>query len=153
MKRGVLSQPFIFIFAMIVVAFILFFGFKFTGELKDRGEFLILSDSMVDLKNQVARYYYFDPGASKTVRLDLPKQVDEVCFTDPNTRMDEHPFTRIFEGTDNYNVFILPLDAFKVTRFNIPKMKPSFNPLCLKNIGKVEVLLVNKGDFVEISRK
>src|SRR3989338_8023598 len=153
MKRGVLGEPFVFIFAMIVVAMLLFFGFKFTGELKDRGEFLILSDSIIDLKNQVARYYSFDPGATKTVRLDLPNQVDEICFTNSERAMGEHPFSRIFKGTSNYNVFVLPFDAFKITRFNIPNLEPNVNPLCLKNIGKVEVLLVNKGDFVEISGK
>ena len=148
-----MSQPFMFIFAIVVVALILFFGFNSITKLKVRGDFLILSSSVVDLKNDVSRYYSFDEGATKTLRLDLPKQVDQVCFVDPDDYMNDHEYKKLFEASKGYNVYILPLDVFQVTRFNIPYMKPRINPLCIKNFGKVELKLINHGSFVELSQK
>ena len=105
------------------------------------------------MKDGVNRYYAFDPGATKTLRLDLPQQVDEICFVDHDSFIEESENKKVFESLESKNVFVLPFDAFKITQFNIPKLKPDQNPLCLKNIGKVEVKIVNKGKFVEIFEK
>lgn len=153
MKRGMSTMPFMFMFAMIVVAFVLFFGFKFVGDLKVRGEFLILSETINDLKDETNRYYSFDPGATKTLRLDLPKQVDEICFVDHDSFIEDGENKKVFESLESKNVFILPFDAFKITQFNIARLKPDQNPLCVRNIGKVEIVIVNKGKFVGISKK
>ncbi len=137
MKRGELfSQPFIMIFALIIMALIIVFGIRSFNQVKDAADDVELVKFVSKLQEEVNRYYNFDVGSSKKMSLFAPAKAKEICFYDParriNIQLDEFTKTTI-EAQRNANTFFLPLDNYKKTSFAVDHLKNADreNPLCL----------------------
>ena len=90
-KRGVIGQPFIYIFAVIVIALVFMFGFKMITKLGDLNQQTVFLTFKSDLRKNVDEVYYKNVGTvlvfskdSRNKPLLLPKEVEEVCFEDSN---------------------------------------------------------------------
>ena len=87
MRKGIASQVFIYIFAVIVIALIMFFGFKQVVNLKDLTEKSIYISFKSDFSKAVDGVYYLNKGSvltfeknSRNKPLDAPKEIDKICF-------------------------------------------------------------------------
>jgi len=87
MKKGIVSQVFIYIFAVIVIALIMFFGFKQIVNLKDLTEKSVYISFKSDFSKAVDSVYYLNKGSvlsfeknSRNKPLDVPKEINKICF-------------------------------------------------------------------------
>lgn len=85
-KRGILSLPFVYIFMIIVIAFILLFGFNIIGKLNKFKEKTIYLTFEEDLRKEAENMYNMNKGSlatysfnSKNKPLQVPKEIKEVC--------------------------------------------------------------------------
>jgi hypothetical protein len=89
MKKGqMLSQPFIYIFALILGGLIMIWGFKAIMDLKsvaDKGE---LGQFRKNLESEVEVLYQRGEGTMKPVKILLTKAVKYVCISNPGTDLD-----------------------------------------------------------------
>lgn len=87
MKKGIASQVFIYIFAVIVMAMILYFGFTQIANLKNLGDKSVYITFKSELAGAVNDIYYKNKGSisvfsedSRNKPLELPKGINKVCF-------------------------------------------------------------------------
>ena len=155
-RRGqLLSEPFVFVFALIVGAMILIWGMYYVLRLNEVGESVELTSFVNTLRKDVESYYYLDEGSSKLITIKLPGKIDFLCVKgegqlNNNEILNKYPgFDFILENNDK-NVFFAPINAYRVTIYNIENLKPAGkNPLCFKNNEKAK--LTTKSNYVEIS--
>lgn len=167
-KRGqLLSQPFIYIFAIILVALILLFGVRLITNLTKQSEEVELVVFVSDLKTQVNNFYHFDPGSSKELNILLPKKIKQLCFYSnkyPVTVELSHPDLKdldlILQYPQSDNLYVIPLTAYSETTFTIPNLQPpaSENPLCFTpKSGRLNALIETKAYqnniYVEIRKQ
>ena len=157
-KRGqLLSEPLVLVFALIVGAMILMWGMYYVLKLKDVGESVEISTFISNLRKDVDSFYYLDEGSSKIINIRLLSKIDYVCFKGSGSFNNQQilakypEFDFIFENNDK-NIFFLPLDAYRVTIYNIENLRSTgLNPLCFKNGEKAK--LTTKATYVEISSR
>ncbi len=164
MKKGLSTQIFIFIFALIMIALVLGFGIKSLGTVKNTADKVELLTFITNLDEGIQEYYAFDVGSNKRVQLLLPNQVKEVCFVNPKepltTTHKNQDFLFFLKNNKKDNLYILPLDAFTnpAPDFTIDNMivPADQNPLCVKTQGKLDILietvLYNDQIFVQIQQ-
>jgi hypothetical protein len=86
-KRGMLSEPFYYIFVIIVIALIFVFGYQQLSKLQNLNEKAKFITFKTDLKNAVNNIYYKNPGSiaiysstSENKPLTMPKDTKKICF-------------------------------------------------------------------------
>lgn len=87
MRRGAIDQVFIYIFVVIVIGFIMFFGFKQIANLNKLSEKSNYAVFKSDFSKAVDDVYYMNKGSiltfsreSRNKPLALPKEIKKVCF-------------------------------------------------------------------------
>ena len=134
MKKGTSSQVFIYIFLVIVMALILFFGFKQIAglsKLSDESNYVVFKNDFSDAVNNL---YYKNKGStnvfsstSRNKPLGLPKGINEVCFNEGEVSL----------VPENYG------------KFEVENLDGN---LCIKSLrDALNFKLENMGTFVEIS--
>lgn len=164
MKKGELfSQPLMYIFTLIASAFVIYFGFTSVSSVQREAKLVELSRFTNDLNEAVDTYYNLDIGSSKKLSLNVPSNVEEVCFVKigmPVNRNVDQYFMELLSDNSQYNLFTLPLDAlpapapdFKINNLEIDGNE---NPLCIATKGKlnaiIETKVRNNNVYVEIRR-
>lgn len=155
-KGELMSQPILFVFALVVGAMILFFGIKAAFDVKKTAGLVEATSFISSLKSDVEQYYYLDTGSSKVVKLNLPENIKYVCFRYRN--INEVPsnvdskISTLMSINPNDNVFIYPLGEGK-SSFKILNLVPypRTPALCFKN--KEEFKIVSMGDHVGVGQK
>ncbi len=172
MKKGqVFSEPFIFIFAIIVAALVLAWGFKIIVDLKEKAQIVDLSDTITSLRNDIRTYYSLSTTSSKKIEYKLPPKIKCFCFKDitsnnipllsgniPDVCDPDNTLYQIMDDSQQkYHLFITPQDAYQLTlNFNLAPnqiqiFKPSTNPLCIQIKNNFfKAIIENKGQYVEI---
>lgn len=167
-KKGqMLSQPFVYIFALIVGALILVWGGKTVLDLLQTGSQVNVGSYIKSLEQDVAAYKNFGEGSKTAKKVDFPQDITYICFLDlersandckrkgANNKivkckpeeLDEEFAFQIEEP--NKNVYILPTDAVKINAFNIKDLKPAQgNPFCVRNGQDIEI--ISKVSYVEV---
>ena len=86
MKKGqVIGQPFVYIFAIIVIALILFFGFRMISNLINFEEDVDYADFLNNFDNEINIVYAESFGSTKSLEsLRVPDEVTEICFVVDN---------------------------------------------------------------------
>ena len=157
-KRGqLMEQPFIFIFAIIVMAFILIFGFYAVKRFSVFGEDVQIATFVQDLDNEAQKYFYYSLGSSNNIDLRIPNKIKCVCISNPGSAIVESELEKcndpllkeIISGSEK-NVFISPIKDFKINRYEIKNLKAIQNPLCIETNGNFKAVLETKKDYVEI---
>ena len=85
-KRGILDLPFVYIFMIIVIAFILLFGLNMIFKLNELKEKTVYLTFKTDLDKEVEKMYNMNEGSvttysfnSKNKPLQMPKEIKEIC--------------------------------------------------------------------------
>ena len=164
MKKGLSTQIFIFIFALIMIVLVLGFGIKSLNTVKNTADKVELLTFVTNLDEGIQEYYAFDVGSNKRVQLLLPKQIEEVCFANPEEPLTTtHPNQELLfflKTNKKDNLYTLPLDAFTnpapdfiIENMIVPADK---NPLCVKTQGRLDILietvLYNDQVFVQVQQ-
>ena len=175
-KRGqLLSQPFFYISAIIVIGLILIFGFKVIGDLRRTGCNVENAKFLNELEKNIDDMYTNFPGSSEdcsivnsygssknTCEIQAPSGIAGMCFVDfGNTVNTESiPFTNLKEdlqiiqkgGGDDYNIYFAPKqENCKIDRKRITKIKIKEN-FCIDFNKKNKIRLENVGRSVEIRK-
>ena len=139
MRKGVTSQVFIYIFVVIVMALIMFFGFKQVVNLKNLGDKSVYITFKNDFSNSVNDVYYMNEGStlvfskdSRNKDLILPKYIKKVCFENNKVILD----------SDNYDDFIVN-NLIRSECINVVNGGLSF---------KLENIVENQEVFVKVNR-
>lgn len=162
MKKGqLMSQPFVYIFALIVGALVLAYGVYVLYDLVSQTNEVQVLEAIEDLDDIVQTYNILDEGSTKKWRLSFPGEVDSICFYDNSKTiackldgMNCDP-DDLSDGFSLYlsdnNVYLLPLTlSYNRLSYDIDNLKPeNGNPLCVSN-GK-EIWLESKQDYVGVS--
>ena len=161
MNKGITSQVFVFISALILMALILVFGIKSIKDLTNTSENAELGLFIKNLRDEIEVFYNNDIGSSKEIKLVVPKKIEEVCFYTNkykiNKKHNDNLFNQILDGNKN-NVFIMPYGKFSMNQFKVDYLRndPYENPLCIKTNsvlnGFIEVKSEKEEVFVEIRR-
>ncbi|MEW6063467.1 MAG: hypothetical protein AB1571_03825 [Nanoarchaeota archaeon] len=158
MKRGqLLEQPFIYIFALIVIAFIFIFGFMAVSKVMKLGSSVEAVEFTTKLKENVEHFYNLDTGSMGEVTLNAPANVKYLCFINLGV-LNEFPeqdtiLRNLAKNTDK-NIFLIPKEGNKIEQYRIEHVKAAENPLCIfSKSNKVVFKLENKGDYVEVRNK
>lgn len=155
-KSQVQLQIFIYVFALIVISMIIYFGAKAIFDFKSQTDDVGVVTFQTDLSSiitSVASEY----DSVKKVDLVLPRKYKQVCFIDSDTKesdvSDKYPLIKdaVSSGTED-NVFLV-MDIlekqFKTTKLDV--ISPS-NFLCIDNAGgHVIFTLKGKSRYAEIS--
>ena len=159
MKRGQLDQPFIIIFALVVASVILILGYYSISGLIKTADSVETAKFYNDLKKNVETYYNYASGTNAQIKLNVPEGITGVCFVELNS-VDEGDIkykgvaedVSAFKKTADYNVFFSIKENIKpISPLRIEKLKPKENPICKDTIGRLEIVLTNKGSYVEVS--
>ncbi|MFH0936343.1 MAG: hypothetical protein V1815_01535 [Candidatus Woesearchaeota archaeon] len=155
MKKGeLLSQPFIYILALITIVLLFFFGYKAINDFQQKAELVELGNFVNDLKYNIKTYYNFDVGSSKQINLNLPKKVKKVCFTNLNEIPNSADPELKLLMNNNDNMYIFPIEDFSMNSFKIDYLKVSQAPLCFNVNGKfiatITKIIYDKKSYVEL---
>lgn len=132
------SQVFIYIFVAIVMALVIFFGFKQVVNLQDLSQKSYYISFKEDITSSVNDVYYMNKGStlvfskfSRNKELILPSEIKEVCFRD--------------------NIVSFDIDKYK--KFEVENLK---GDICIRiadnRLGfKLENVVIGDEVFVEIS--
>ena len=147
MKQGVTVQPFLFIMALVVMAFVIIFGIKSVNDIRDTADLTELAVFKKDFEDKINVYYNFDIGSSGDVSFGVPPSVERVCFTNPGepltVAIPDPFFAEVLDNNIKSTVYILPLDAFSNIDFAISAVyvDPQHNPLCIPTRGRLHLSL------------
>ena len=138
-KAQLMSQPFYYIFVIIVIAMILIFGFNLINNLIKTQEKAKFIQFKTDFKGSVENVYVQNPGTKISFSLLVPKDLNKVCF---------EKIQNTVEVSSDSEYFI----SFNEDRLTHNKQ----NPYCIKASGKkigfsLENKILNSKTYIEIS--
>lgn len=116
MQKGMTQQVFIFIFALIMMAFILMFGVRQVFLVTDTSDKIQTLSFVEDFKKEVQTYANFDIGSNKLVKLSVPSAVNQICFFNskqPVQGISDLVFKALLKSDKKNNLFVLPLEEFQ----------------------------------------
>lgn len=150
-KKAQIPIIFIFIFAIVVAGLLLVWGvsaiFKIT-DISEKAEYKI---TINDLKQEVQKMYSYEPGSTKILQLKTPERIKQLCFANKEliTTTTNEELIFLIQNS-NFNTFILPLDAFEQTGFNIPNLRSRKNPDCITTNNQLKAKLTTMNEYVQI---
>jgi len=173
MKRGqLLSQPFFYIFAILVIALTIFFGYFIINKLQGTACQVENQQFLSDLENNINRIYSVGYAGSSqecavvnnygqtNLKCELlkPSGLRGMCFVDATKSLDYENVNikQIKEeldalaGEKDRNLFFLSqedceLNSVKLNKISIPE------PICISNKDRaVRIIIENTGTEVEI---
>ena len=157
-KAQLLSMPFVYVFIIIVLVFVIYFGVKTIKNVVDLGETVEYKTFVIKLEERFDTVMTLDKGSSVSLEeLNFPKEIEEICFisgnryTNLNSVKNSDLRDLLNTGLSESNVFFA--DG-KVLNEKIDyTLILEENPLCDSTIdGKIDLRLVNEGREVSIER-
>ena len=162
MKRGQISeQPFVFIFAIVVIGLIFIFGFYVIRNLVVLGDNVDLKVLVNNLNSKAKECKNLDFGSVCDLSKISFSNIRVVCFIDPSSGVSSNRISSNFIKSNlnktldskRYNVYFEPLPGKKLNQnyVFISDILPAQNPLCKTVVGSsLKLFLENKGDYVEV---
>ena len=163
MKKGnMLAQPFVFIMALILMGLILVFGMRSVFQINQTADIAEINKFRLNLNNQVELMYNYNVGSIKDVSLNVPMNVEKICFSNPGESVTSdikgELFAAALEHDTINNIYLFPMDKFSKPNFKISDLRVNSieNPLCFVTKGKLNAVLetvyTNNRLFVEIKK-
>lgn len=158
MKKAMSYLPFVFIFALILGALILIWGFPVIQEFIGISKTIEIGSTLRDIDTKVQSYYNLGEGSTKNVKFSLPSEVKYVCFYDPESTAKPDNELSLIDKSLPYllklksknNIFIFPRDIVNPSSYLIKHFKPIENPKCFRTYNTLKFTIENKGKYVEI---
>ncbi len=150
-KAQLFSLPFILIFALVVGALILLFGFNMIDNLVQTGKAAETTKFVTGFRNDVQRYYFFERGSQKVVNVNLPGDIMYICFKDASmtekTDMLDTKSTFMLQNDRQNNLFFFPAGRYKPVSVN-NLGSPELKTYCTGNGNSV--IIRSEGEYVSI---
>ena len=125
------------IFILIIVGISIYIRYS-SSDKENRN----LNDFIVEFKNTINKYYNTGTTFNEKLNLNVPLEIKEICFVNPNEDINENvdaDLENLLKNNKNYNMFLLPIKSFKVAYYRIPNLIVlEKNPLCIKTNGKLK---------------
>ena len=132
-KRGqIFGQPFVYIFALIVIAVIIFFGINIIKDVLNLGGSIEFRSFVDKLRAEATRTYNLDYASVIKLDLKVPQDITKICFInrDFNVALDVSKLpVQIEEDVilrNNDNVFFV--SSRNRDSIFIANLKPNENP-------------------------
>ena len=156
-RAQLLSHPFTIILTLVVAAFIIIFGISAIRDLINVSNQVDLSSFTNSLQKEVDTYYSLESGSQKLLSINVPSQVEYICFIDQSADIDysliPNEKAGLVRAIKDKNVFFIPARKNpSLDPVNIRNLKPASNPLCVKTINKLEAKIISQGNYVSISQ-
>ncbi len=156
-RAQLMSHPFTMILTLVLAALIIFFGVSAIINLVKVSSQVDLASFRTSLQKEVDTYYNLDEGSQKIITLQLPGEVNYICFVDQSMHID---YSLIPNGKENLvkvitnkNVFPIPeIGQPSLDPINIEHLKPESNPLCIKTSSRLVAKITSQGTHVSISK-
>lgn len=156
-----MDQPYVYIFALVVAALVIFLGYYMINSLLNLGKQVETKKFENDLRTEVKSIYDFTPGTNSHYKSSVPSGIKGVCFVNViNADVDSIIYDDAKElvsvlksgGTDK-NLFYSVSGRFKLPDpIKIDKLKVKNDVLCKSTSrGILEIDLENIGNYVEVS--
>lgn len=149
-KAQLLTQPLFLIFAMIIGALILFFGYNAIVSLSSTAGATVLKDWTNELSLSVEEATYLDVGSSSTLNIELPEKIKYFCIQ--NNEATTYPAffsaedKALASGNKNKNVLFIPSDAYEIATFaNIPNLEGTEPIICFPNGARFRIATISGG--------
>jgi hypothetical protein len=163
-KGDLMSQPFIWIFMIIVIGLIVVFGGKALLDVMDFGCSVESTKLVKDFKDNVDQMYSFSSGSKDIYTMLVPSGMTGVCFVDASTGLDlsdipDDDLREIIEiklsaGDLDENMFFIGEDKeCLIDSAIVKKLKTPTGVTCFNLArGSFKFVLENAGDNVLISK-
>lgn len=115
-KSQIQAQVFVYILALLIMSFVLIYGYRAIKDMKERGELAELINFKGDLKRSISSISQ-DYGSIKLEDYSVPSGFEKVCFVDlsqPNSVAPEYPLIHDYvesiqtNNAEPKNVFLWP---------------------------------------------
>lgn len=146
-KKGqAMSLPFTMIFAIIMVAVIIFVAFYVIDMFLNQAEQVKLNTLPTEIESEIVKIWS-SSQAERIITLDSSSKIEEICFVDFSEPANGKDFSRYqeFKGINNQaNFFYYPLfktikykthDDWQIKCGNVDCLKVERNPLCVPIIN------------------
>jgi len=157
-KAQLLEQPFIYIFAIVVIGFILIFGFMMVKKVTKLESDVEISTFFIQMEKQIDKYYNLDKGSRGVIELITPPGIAYACFVNKDADYSKiakksNEIRTLVEAGSDKNLFLIYSEDNKQYKASaIKNIKLKDNPVCLSVAnGKVKFKLENIGAFVQVS--
>ncbi len=142
MKRGVIGSPaFIIIFAVLIIAVILIFGFYLVNKSKETAEKTQMFNVYSSIKNAIKEMEELEEGSNRKLTFNLPAKVKKICFLGENyNKLNYVDFNDYYQGA---GVYFIPEEYYELDGFELEK-----SPLCLDVNGKFNVNIEKKENVI-----
>ncbi len=155
MKAQLIGQVFIYVITIVLVAFILVYGYKAITTFKEKAEQVSFIQFKNDMQNTV-EVLSLDFGSVKIKEFTVPDDIDNVCFVKnfpsmPTLSNTKYPIIEdsVNSGVDK-NVFLVGKGVEE--SFNAGKISIDGNFLCVSALGDIiKLRMEGKGDHTLIS--
>lgn len=154
-KAQIQSQIFVYVLALIIMSFVLIYGYKSLTSIKDKGDLASTINFKTDIKSAVSSISS-DYGSIRVEEISVPPGFREVCFVDLSTNEvpDEYSLIKnyvddvINNNAEPRNVFLYPEGIESVYVGEI-EVEDEF--LCVDvSYGKISVKLEGLGNRARI---
>ncbi|MDD5253778.1 MAG: M64 family metallopeptidase [Candidatus Nanoarchaeia archaeon] len=145
MKRGQISQVFIYLFALLIIVFVLIFGFSLFSKSKQYGESVDIQNFVSTLSSKIESLNQLEEGSEQTFLYLLPSTIDKICFAD-SSELDKTVDSELnLIYSKEKNLYLFPGQAYKINSLYLDK-----NPLCIQK-NSLSLKLTKNKDGVSIS--
>ena len=166
LKRGqILSQPFVYIFAIIVIAFILLFGIRSVIDIIKIGNLVETKTLINKIEKQIDSCYNLDKGSTCSFEdVVISRNIKEICFVNSEENVnfnivdDETTMIMINNSInygEGYNFFLIPKIGKELDerRYKINNLYADENPLCERvDDGMINLVMINDGVNIRLRR-
>lgn len=154
-KRGSIDQVFVYIFALVVAALIIGFGYYVITKVMNLGKEVETIKFKQDLEKNINLYYDFAPGTSANLQIRVPSGIKAVCFiiSGDSSSIEYKEVRELASVVKDKNIFFATTktDANAEPAY-IAKFKPEPDPLCISTLrGVLDIDLVTAGREVVLS--
>ena len=169
MKKAQLQQIFIYIFALIVIGLVLYFGVRALTGTKKVATAVEIENFIRDVRSEYETILSLGPGSYEIKSIFAPSGITEICFTadqvSETNAINEASSASI--GKEIYgfkqagsqdNVFIIDARgtvqrSFKLEKLDIDNSQAGNQIVCFRVAGgRFTIRFENAGDVVKISR-
>lgn len=153
MKKGQIELAFRYIFGIIVLAVVIFFGFKAVNYLTSLGEQAELQTFKIDVQKKIDSVYSRTLMSNELAKLRTPKSIVGICFIDFSKPREIVKYKDIEElaAEIQSNEIKIFFSGKAEEPLILSKVKLEKNPLCFSAAkGYVEFELENRGTYVQV---
>lgn len=155
MKGQMIGQVFIYIITLILISFLLFYGYRAISSFKEKADKVSYIQFKNDMENTIEALS-LDFGSVKVRQFTVPANINIVCFVRnfpgmPGLSDTKYPLIEdsVNSGLDK-NVFLISDNVEE--SFFTGKISPTEDLFCVPAIeGKIELRMEGMGDHTSIS--